>query len=490
MLDLSDDLEKTKLSDSESDREEEEEEEVEVARTSRDLRRQQAAVFDWMTVPAGAGGDGETPPAWFRSFMETFKEELVAEVSAKVVHSLGVVMDNKLTGLEVTRKTGEHKQMEKVVVGKVKKTRDSEKVKKEAMRMSMEINDEAESKELKKLRKSLVKKTDKVVKIAMKIEKKQNQEEKRRKPSIPSSGADIGMSFPAKKEKKCKKKKSKRCSSSDAADDGKETESCCEEMIYPVLAKPAYPLSPVRSYPLVPVIDNYPIVMAAENKMAVLDKILCGVKQTIMKDLMTTKAAENVAVEIPSKAEQEAGKLANAVYVAEAHNYVKASAGGEVRPAVAVTNMSCLEWGEAVTLQQILATGSLQPDTPSLSLAGLGPGEERKLEVGFRAPAQPGLYESVWNFFEGEERFGPPVAFKILVTEASEEAGEELKDYNSGVEMKSLGCSAKSQEMVEMSADRSKIVEMTEIKKEVKVEEEVESGFDFLASEVDSITIR
>ena len=76
------------------------------------------------------------------------------------------------------------------------------------------------------------------------------------------------------------------------------------------------------------------------------------------------------------------------------------------------------------------------------------------------------------------------------MTEASEEAGEELKDYNSGVEMKSLGCSAKSQEMVEMSADRSKIVEMTEIKKEVKVEEEVESGFDFLASEVDSITIR
>ena len=484
MADLSDDLEKTKLSDSESEREEE----VEVARTSRDIRRQQAAVFDWMTVPAGEGGDGDTPPAWFRSFMETFKEELVAEVSAKVVHSLGVVMDNKLAGLEVTKKTGEHKQMEKVVVGKVKKTRDSEKVKKEAMRMSMEINDEAESKELKKLRKSLVKKTDKVVKIAMKIEKKQNQEEKRRKPSIPSSGADIGMSFPAKKEKKCKKKKSKRCSSSEAADDGKE--SCCEETIYPVLAKPAYPLSPVRSYPLVPVIDNYPIVMAAENKMAVLDKILCGVKQTIMKDLMTTKAAESVAVEIPSKAEQEAGKLANAVYVAEAQNYVKAVAGGEVRPGVAVTNMSCLEWSEAVTLQQILATGRLQADTPSLSLAGLGPGEERKVEVGFRAPAQPGLYESVWNFFEGEERFGPPVAFKILVTEAREEAGEELKDYNSGVEMKSLGCSAKSQEMVEMSTDRSKIVEMTEIKKEVKVEEEVESGFDFLASEVDSITIR
>merc|ERR1711952_348347 len=114
-------------------------------------------------------------------------------------------MDNKLTGLEVTKRTGEHKQMEKVVVGKVKKTRDSEKVKKEAMRMSMEINDDAESKELKKLKKSLIKKTDKVVKIAMKIEKKQNQEERGRKPSLTSANTEVGINFPSKQKTRKRK---------------------------------------------------------------------------------------------------------------------------------------------------------------------------------------------------------------------------------------------------------------------------------------------
>merc|ERR1711862_452787 len=124
------------------------------------------------------------------------KEDLVAEISAKVVQSLGVVIDNKLAGFEEKKNHIEQKKEEKVVVGKTKKGRDTEKVKKEAMRMSMEINDETESKELKRLRKSLMKKTDKVVKIAMKIEKKQNQEEKRRKPSLSStSGSEVGINF-------------------------------------------------------------------------------------------------------------------------------------------------------------------------------------------------------------------------------------------------------------------------------------------------------
>jgi len=154
--------------------------------------------------------DETTPPTWFFNFMENYKEELVAEISAKVVQSLGVVIDNKLSGLE--KKTPiNNKQVEKVVIGKAKKSRDTEKVKKEAMRMTMNINDEEEIKEIKKLRKSLKKKTDKVVKIAMKIEKKQNQEDKRRKPSISStSGSEVGINFHSKKEKKFKKKKSKK----------------------------------------------------------------------------------------------------------------------------------------------------------------------------------------------------------------------------------------------------------------------------------------
>ena len=189
---------------------------------SHDIRKQQASVFDWMTPTKD---DKEAnPPTWFFNFMENYKEELVAEISAKVVQSLGVVIDNKLSGLEKKNPVS-NKQQEKVVIGKAKKSRDTEKVKKEAMRMTMNINDEAESKELKKLRKSLKKKTDKVVKIAMKIEKKQNQEDKHRKPSISStSGSEVGINFHStKKEKKCKKKTNRKVKEEEVVNAGDET---------------------------------------------------------------------------------------------------------------------------------------------------------------------------------------------------------------------------------------------------------------------------
>ena len=64
-----------------------------------DIRRQQASVFDWMSSVREEGQE-DAPPAWFQAFMENYKEELVAEISAKVVHSLGVVIDNKLAGFE------------------------------------------------------------------------------------------------------------------------------------------------------------------------------------------------------------------------------------------------------------------------------------------------------------------------------------------------------------------------------------------------------
>merc|ERR1719499_2709701 len=126
---------------------------------------------------------------------------------AKVVHSLGIVIENKLAGLgskkttdakvqtkpseskakkprdtkkvkkEAMRMTMEiNEEPESKEIKKLKKPRDTKKVKKEAMRITMEINEEPESKEIKKLKKSLIKKTDKVVKVAMKIEKKQQQE--------------------------------------------------------------------------------------------------------------------------------------------------------------------------------------------------------------------------------------------------------------------------------------------------------------------------
>merc|ERR1712241_1455832 len=133
----------------------------------------------------------------------------------------------------------ELKQQVKVSTKKVKKPRDSEKVKKEAIRMTMEINDEAESKELKKLRKSLIKKTDKVVKIAMKIEKKQIQEDRYRKQSLTSAGTDVGINFPTKKDKqKPKKRKTKK-----TKEDEKRTVKA--EVNYPVSVVPDYPVVPV-----------------------------------------------------------------------------------------------------------------------------------------------------------------------------------------------------------------------------------------------------
>merc|ERR1719220_856191 len=113
-----------------------------------ELLRQQASVFEWMNKNAVVEAEKDSPPDWFLNYMENYREEMAAEITTKVVHSLGIVIDNKLAVL---------------------------------------LDRKAESKELKKLKKSLIKKTDKVVKVAMKIEKKNHQEQKGRKTSLSSS---------------------------------------------------------------------------------------------------------------------------------------------------------------------------------------------------------------------------------------------------------------------------------------------------------------
>ena len=441
-----------------------------------EIRRQQASVFDWMSS-AREEGQEDAPPAWFQAFMENYKEDLVAEISAKVVQSLGVVIDNKLAGFEKKKNHIEQKKEEKVVIGKtVKKGRDTEKVKKEAMRMSMEIKDETESKELKKLRKSLMKKTDKVVKIAMKIEKKQNQEEKRRKPSLSSIGSDSGISIQMKKEKKDKKKKIKRskdCTAAAATDiDAKAIID--HTIIYPVLAKPNYPLSPVKTYPVVPVVKNYPIVKSPDRNESIIDKILAinGLKEDIIRNLEAEVSAKQFAGKEKVEIVKSEGKLANAVYVSESNNVMKVMAGGELVTSLTVTNMGCFEWTEDVSLQQIIAPNQLVTENKSVNLSGVVPGEEKDFQFKFKAPSEPGVYESVWNFFVENERFGPPVSFKIIVP-SEEEGATEMKDFNIGVEMKNLGSSASSLEMVEI----------------IDVSKKEDEGFDLLASEVDSLNL-
>merc|ERR1712226_1747682 len=86
--------------------------------------------------------------------MKKLKKSLIKKTD-KVVHSLGIIIENKLAGL-VDRKTDakvdESDFAKKVHKDKVK----VKKVKAEAMRMTMDLGEEVkESKEMKKLKKSL-----------------------------------------------------------------------------------------------------------------------------------------------------------------------------------------------------------------------------------------------------------------------------------------------------------------------------------------------
>merc|ERR1712012_386393 len=103
-----------------------------------------------------------------------------AEITTKVVHSLGIVIDNKLAVLldrKAEAKVDESDFAKKVRKDKVK----VKKVKTEAMRMTMELGEESlESKELKKLKKSLIEKTDKKA-PKVKDEKKAKDEKKTKK---------------------------------------------------------------------------------------------------------------------------------------------------------------------------------------------------------------------------------------------------------------------------------------------------------------------
>ena len=448
-----------------------------------DILKHEASVFDWITTEGKIKED--SPPSWFLNYMDTFKEELVSElvseVTAKVVHSLGVVIDNKLSGLE-HRKTSEQKHQVKVSTKAVKKPRDSEKVKKEAIRMTMEINDEAESKELKKLRKSLIKKTDKVVKIAMKIEKKQNQEDRCRKPSLTSTTTDVGINFPTKKEKKKTKKRKMKKIKEEQKSNVRE-----EEVNYPVTVLPEYPVVAVRDYPL---------VKCEDNRKSIIEQIVakhCEVE--VAKKPSLEKILKKIGVPVVEVPKMK-GELANAVFVSDNENIWKAEAGSEVKIQVGVTNMSCLEWEDNITVQHIISSQPLLCPEKVKQLSGLGPGQEQTLQFSFTAPAEPGLYESVWHIYDGDKQFGPPLIFKIIVPTDDQADGTELRDFgHSGVEMKSLGSSATSQEMIEMN----KIVDVEDSEDDTKDENDSDEGeeeisgeeeFDLLAAEVESLALK
>ena len=445
--------------------------------SNHEILKQEASVFDWMTIEGKIKED--SPPSWFLNYMENFKDSLVSEVTAKVVHSLGVVIDNKLIGLE-NKKTSEQKQQVKVSTKKVKKPRDSEKVKKEAIRMTMEINDEAESKELKKLKKSLIKKTDKVVKIAMKIEKKQNQEDRCRKPSLTSASTDVGINFPTKKEKqKTRKRKTKKVK------DEEKKSVASEAVNYPVSVLPDYPVVPVKDYPLVKCEDNKKNII--EQIMAKHCEAAIAKKQSFEKILQKIGVP---TIEVP----KPKGELVNAVFVSDNENIWKAEAGSKVKIRVSVTNMSCLDWEEDnISVQHIISSQPLLCADKVKQLSALQPGQEETLQFTFTAPSEPGLYESVWHIFDNNKQFGPPLIFKIIVPSDENADATELRDFGqSGQEMKSLGSCATSLEMVEIN----KIVDVEDSEDDSQDEDEseneeqnVEEEFDLLATEVESLAL-
>merc|ERR1719499_2406849 len=451
---------------------------------------------------------------------------------AKVVHSLGIVIENKLAGLG-SKKTTDAKVQTKPSESKAKKPRDTKKVKKEAMRMTMEINEEPESKEIKKLNKSLIKKTDKVVKVAMKIEKKQQQEDKTRKTSLSSStNSDINISLPAKKEKK-EIKKSKKPKSKKSKDDlqVKTEETSEEETQYPITLVQSYPITPVQSYPVTPVkcypitpVKDYPIVKSPISYIQnneVVTKQPTSTNKSLNDEVFKPKAKKKPTVidqlfarqmtgaVTPIEIKKDAGKLGNAVYLSDDNRLVQqVEPDAKVFSDVKMINMGCLEWTESFTVQKTSSCEGLICAESFLKLPELKPGEEGSLRFNFTAPSKAGLYESIWHFFDGKERFGPAIKFKFLVKSGSESKtialkAVEMKDFgkNPEVEMKGIGISAKSQEMVEMSSNKQTEKLLSSNNKEIititdsnhnsfeEPKDCVEDDFDLLSSEVNSLTI-
>merc|ERR1712117_508323 len=112
--------------------------------------------------------------------------------------------------------------------------------------------------------------------------------------------------------------------------------------------------------------------------------------------------------------------------------------------------MGCLDWTDSVTVQKALSSEGLFCPETFIKVPNLKPGEEGIIQFSFTAPSKTGLHESIWHFFDGKERFGPAIKFKFLVKSGSESKTIALK----AVEMKGIGISAKSQEMVEMSSNK------------------------------------
>jgi len=78
-----------KISGQEERREEKRREEKKKKRQKREEERDQPE-----EIPRQEEKD--TPPAWFMEYMENYKDEVATEIITKIVHSLGINIENKL----------------------------------------------------------------------------------------------------------------------------------------------------------------------------------------------------------------------------------------------------------------------------------------------------------------------------------------------------------------------------------------------------------
>jgi len=400
-----------------------------------ELLRQQASVFEWMNKNA-ADAEKDLPPVWFLNYMETYREEMAAEITTKVVHSLGIVIDNKFQQLLDRR--AEAKVDESDFAKKVRKDKIKvKKVKTEALRMTMELGEESiESKELKKLKKSLIKKTDKVVKVAMKIEKKNHQEQKGRKTSLSSSSNAEqlqAIKLTDKKEKKAPKVKEEK----KAKDERK--------------AKKGKPKKDIKE------------IEEEENCKNAGDESQTGT--TLLEysiPVVTSQPRQrSPEVVVPGNEQRGSEDLPGALLLPNGSPNLVGQMGQTLKASVAIVNLGCTTWGEEAKVERSFSSEGLTCPTASQALPQLQPGQEGELNFQFTAPLKPGRYESVWHFWLAGHRFGPPLAFNISVAAVEKKGADikedtELLDFSNGggQEMLSLGSSATALEMVEMGSSR------------------------------------
>ena len=308
-----------------------------------------------------------------------------------MVHSLGIVIDNKLRGLLDRRaeaKVDESDFAKKVRKDKVK----VKKVKTEAMRMTMELGEESiESKELKKLKKSLIKKTDKVVKVAMKIEKKNHQEQKGRKTSLSSSSNAEqlqAIKLTDKKEKKAPKVKEEK----KAKDERKAKKNKPRKDIQEREEEENWKNAGDGGQTGTTLLEHSIPVVTSQPRQRSPEVVVPGNEQTGSEDLPG-------ALLLPNGSPNLVGQL-----------------GQNLKASVAIVNLGCTTWGEEAKVERSFSSEGLTCPTASLALPHLQPGEEGELNFQFTAPSKPGKYESVWHFWLAGHRFGPPLAFNISVS--------------------------------------------------------------------------